>query len=485
MSLLKKGIKDSFVYGIGLVAARLAGFATLPFLVRTFDPSEYAFIALVLSIVPITKTMLALEVCQAKSVFFSDSDNIEDKAKYFSTGLWFSCLVVLVFSLLFLACLKLEWFGLSAEKLGLSLISALIICIALFFDCAFTYCLSILRWTNQTLSYVMISVFTAWATVALIIINVSFFDLGLTGVFIAWSVSWMMAFFLALVRVRAFIRFSFSSNYLGKMLHFSFPLFVNNIPDKVNSLADRYIILFLLNSFSMGLYAATFTFASIAGTVGAVLQTALWPLVYKAAVARKDGDEISKLFMYTLLLMALVLLSLTFVNKPLLTWILSEEYTKHSEVILMAPLLMASALISSLTVFFPGMAVARKNKYVIYVSVIALLTNIVLSILGLYIWGILGVAIGLFVSAVVRLIAYAMFSQKFYKQSFDLAKLLKYCFIFLLLELTAFYVDMYSPSSGWQAISARLAIPFVIFLAIFWLGRSNIGRIRQAVTRFS
>lgn len=470
MSLIKSSIKDSSIYGLCLVLVRLSSLVTLPLLTRVFSPKEYALVGLILMVMPFTRFMIPLEVSQAVTVFIVDAKRPNDKEVYFSTGFWFTFIInLIVLSIGFIICSLLH----IADTYNLSLFAIAFLFFGLFVDSLGYYCMNLIRWEGFKYFYIFNSIVTSWVTVAGLLIALLVFDLGLDGVFYAWTIAWTISFLLSLARVFKYLSLNFSLKYLPEMLTYSFPLFLNNIPATLNQLLDRYIILFILGLTAVGFYSASFTMASLASFVPLVLQLAIWPIVYKCNNEPGAEKRVTDLLRFALLIFMFLTSASFVICKPTLTLFLGPKFLASSDVQLIAPILVANTVIRGATVFFPGMAITRKTKYILISTIFSFVCNLILGVILALLIGLEGVAIALLASTLLKIGIHAWYSQKFFKLVIKKSEIVKYSLIATPVIFMAYIANYLLPALTPEGIIERTVYICIVALLGVHLYLSN------------
>ena len=485
MSIIKKSITDTFVYGIGMILSRFSSLVLLPFLTHKFSPEQYAMIAIVFIIIPFTRFLVPLEISQAVMIFFVDAKTVKERKLVFSTGFWFTCLSVIIFALIGFII------RIYSKDLGLKDISSFsyqvmwVLLTALLFDSLTYFCLNMIRWIGNRKYYNFVYIFISWGNVFFILLFIDLFSMGLKGVFLGWFVSWGLGFSLVFFNIRAHLKLCFSLNYLIKMLKFSFPLLLNNIPSTINKMVDRYLVLFFIGLYTVGLYSAALSSVSVAYLLPFVMQTAIWPLVYKhCSSERKEGakQDIAELFFFGLKALGVFAIIMILVSKLLLTLLLSPQYAHSFQVQASAPIFIVSYLVMAFQNFFPGMAITRKNQYTLICSLSALTSNVIFGVVLIKTIGIIGVALSVLFSNLIQVCLYAAYSQKLYRIPLSLSRVsLRVVFIFILMAC-AFWLNLELHAFTFQSFIIRGGCIIIIGIGLLLYYVDHV-RIKKAFAK--
>lgn len=457
MNLIKRSIKDLSTYGAGLLFNKVFSFLSMILLTHYLSIEEYGLVGIFILINNYTRTMLSLEISQAACVFFTDEKDLDNKRTIFSSGFVFTCYMNLI-GLCLSALLFFIFQTPQTSNTQLSLLTLILLASALFFDSLSYYFMNIIRWLGQSKNYVygaMLSTFTLLSCIALFVI---YLKLALLGVAISFLTSWIVSFLYFLPSIKPYLKLPACKQQIRKMLKFSIPLLLNNIPFYLNAGLDRYLLIAFFGLSFAGIYSAVFSVASIMTLIPLVVQSAIWPLVYKAATNEKGSKEIATLFYLYITVLSTVLVLFSLFSKTLLTTLLDQKYLYSKDIFLILPILSINIVIESITTFFPGMAITKQNGYVVITSIISLFVNLILSLVLIKPYGMLGVSIALLISSIFKIISYAYFSQKLYPINFEASRLVNMLMYFCLTIPIAIYMNLQIPSLGWQALLERFGI---------------------------
>jgi O-antigen/teichoic acid export membrane protein len=160
-------------------------------------------------------------------------------------------------------------------------------------------------------------------------------------------------------------------------------------------------------------YAVAATIVTfIAGLYNAILS----PLVPAAAVlhARSDERGLGKMVVtttrYGMFLLLLTGLPVVFGAVPLLTLWVGPEYARHAR-LLVQTLVIANIVRLSATSYVVAMIGSGEQRRVILTPLLEGVTNLILSVVGGYLWGAFGVALGTLVGAFVGIIGNLVYNM--------------------------------------------------------------------------
>lgn len=461
MDIVKKSLQSLSVYGASKFVVSLLSLASMPFLSRMLSHSQFAFISLVILSRPFFYYISSLDISQATSVFFADTKSDRRKKVIFSTGLIFTFLS----NLTVLIAIFVSWNFVSkyvAAFGGINKNDFILVLVSLLFGCINYFCMMILRWQDRRLLYCIVDLTMATLLLFGLIAGYSIFNDSARVVFISWVISFGTGATISFLSVKNLLTPLFSTNLLKKMLRFSMPLCLNNIPLTLNSAVDRYLVLWVMGVYFSGVYAAAYALVPLGTVLVSLLNTAIWPIVYKAHNDDQGREKVALLYSNALMALAFVSIVGVVLSKPMLNVLLSPSYVSSTSLQESAPILLLATLISALTIFFPGIAIARKNKLSIIATLVSLLTNIFCGLILAKLYGILGVSIACLLASIVQARLYMTFSQRYFKFKY-LPKRPGFVFVcYAVIFSLAYFINLQEGSFTMEGISVRLCFIFLL-----------------------
>jgi O-antigen/teichoic acid export membrane protein len=409
MSLAKNFLKDSLIYTIPGFISRGLGLILLPIYTRILSPTDYGVLELFVVLAAFVGLTVALEVSQAVARFYVDTDVLEEKRAYASTGLWFS-----------MFCYSLFVVGgwIWAEPLSVliteqsSYIDAFRLSIIYtFLKGLFTLVQNQLRWELRSREYAIVSVVM---TVVTAVATIGFgygLRLELEGILIGMIAGVLVGDALALIMLRNTFCLTVRFCKLREMLSFSAPLVLSGIFIFLSTYSDRLMITHLMTLDDVGSYAVGYRIASVAGLLMIGFRGALTPLVIKYHNAPETAAELANIVRYFMAFALVIFLGASFFGREVLWLITTPEYYEAYAVI---PFLVLSTLLAGMYIFAPGIFIAKKTHWIIWINLTAALLNILLNIFLIPLLGIMGAALATFTSNAVAFSSYMTLSQKFY-----------------------------------------------------------------------
>jgi len=416
--MIKKILSDSFLYTLANLLTKGIGFIMIPIYTAHFSTGDYGVIDLLIVTGSILSIIIGLEIHQAVARFFPEADSEQDKKIVVSTALWSITILYFIFfflSLPFMAQISSFAFD-TLEYKDILFVAFL----SFGFNFIYYFFSSQLKWQLKSKQNVIVSFAYSLITAILTYVMLKFFDGGISSVFIAQIVAAMVGIFLS---------YSYSKEYYGLILNvekfkelvkFSTPLIFSTLIVYAMLYVDRVMINSYLSIDDVGLYGIAFRFASVTALLTVGIQTALTPLIYNNYKNSDTPISIAKLFHYFILLGIFFIGFLFLFSKEIILLFANENYIEAHSVI---PWLALSIIFSGVINFAPGIFIAKKTNYILYINIFAFTLNLGVNTILIPNYGILGAAYVTAFSSLVYFLLYYFIGQKYYYIPFIWTKL--------------------------------------------------------------
>tara|TARA_B100000287_G_scaffold228824_1_gene215674 strand:- start:2221 stop:3639 length:1419 start_codon:yes stop_codon:yes gene_type:complete len=302
MSIKSLG-KQSLVYGIGHVLARLITFLLLPLYTNTFNQEEYGAISLAYAFIGFA-LIIYRHGMDTALMKFSVQTAGDERIKYITTiilsqtltGILFTFLIYITRSYTAIWVLgtdRPEWM--------------VFLCVILFLDCMWNLPLLILRSEERAVPFISLSLINVITTMVLNIIFVVYKGQGIEGVFRANIIASGLSFFLSAPIIFNRTNVSlFDKKTLKKIFYFSLPFLPAGIFTMVMELSDRYILEWLIGTAEVGLYSAGKKMGMLGLTVVMAFNMGWTPYFLKRGKEPGSKFEFAKITTYFLGFMSYV-----------------------------------------------------------------------------------------------------------------------------------------------------------------------------------
>ena len=407
--MIKKILSDSFLYTLANLLTKGIGFIMIPIYTEYFSTKDYGVIDLLIVTGSILSIVIGLEIHQAVARFFPEAKSEEEKRVVVSTALWSITILYFIFlflSLPFMSQISLFVFD-TLEHEDILFIAFL----SFGFNFLYYFFSSQLKWQLKSKQNVLVSFVYSLITAVFTYVMLKFFDGGISSVFIAQIVAATVGIFLSYLYSKEYYGIILNIQKLKAFIKFSTPLIFSTLIVYIMLYVDRIIINSYLSIEDVGLYGIAFRFASVTTILTVGIQTALTPLLYNNYKNSDTPIAIAKLFNYFMLFSILFVVFLFIYSKKIVLLFANENYIDAHSVI---PWLAISVIFSGVINFAPGIFVAKRTKYILYINIFTFFLNIILNLLLIKSYKILGAAYSTAISSFIYFLFYYLIGQKYY-----------------------------------------------------------------------
>ena len=390
MSLKLLG-KQSLVYGAGHVAARGVTFLLLPLYTNVFSLEDYGIISLIYTFIGFMSVILHYGLDASLLKHYVPAGR-EDRKTILSNA-YFSFILT---TTLFFIILVVFRNGISEILFGSSLsnITTMVAGI-LFFDVLWSIHVLLLRAEGRPIYFNIISILNVLLTLILNILFVVQLKLGIYGVLLGNLITSGCIFFITLpiILKRSSIK-SLSLKYWKKMMKFGMPFLPAGIFSMILELSDRYILRYLTDIETVGLYNAGYKFGLLILLIVMGFNMAWQPYFLKKEMEeRKYIADVTTLFLAVLgfLWILLLLWSETMVKMKFGDFsFFGEQYWEAASIV---PIIgLAYVFHAGYLIQLPGVYLLEKTGWIPWVRGLGALSNIILNFLFIPEYGITGAA---------------------------------------------------------------------------------------------
>ncbi len=407
--MIKKILSDSFFYTLANLFNKGIGLIMIPIYTTYFSTKEYGVIDLLGVTASILSIIVGLEIHQAVARLFPEAKSEYEKKVIVSTALW--GIIVLYFIFLFIALPFMKEISFFVFDTIIYKDILLIAFISFGINFIYYYFNSQLKWQLKSKESTLVSFVYGVITALLMYVMVSYYKQGISSIYFAQIVAAIFGIFLSYLYSREYYGLIFNIGKFKELIRFSTPLIFSTLIVYAMLYVDRLMINHYLSLEDVGFYGIAFRFASVATLLTVGVQTALTPLIYNHHTKSETPFAIAKLFNYFLLVSFLFILFLFFFSEDIILIFANENYISASSTI---PWLAISIVFSSIINFAPGIFIAKKTNYILYINIFSFMLNIVLNLWFIKSYGFIGAAYSTAISSLVYFLLYYLIGQKYY-----------------------------------------------------------------------
>jgi O-antigen/teichoic acid export membrane protein len=431
--MIRSLLKDSAVYMVPTILSRGAGIFLLPLYTRYLTPADYGVVDMVNIFGGIAWVIVTLEVNQGFARFYTDSKSVEEKNIMATTVLVYTILSYFAFYLIMEISLSSMTSLLFGEDnysgvFRLGIVYVTIYGINVYLNVKLRYDLkSMLFAINNTINFV-VSALTS-------IYFIAYLEYGVDGVLFGLISGNIISLMLHFYFVKTSITRTIDLGKLKNMLVFSAPLIVSSLTVILAGYVDRMMVNHYLSLSSVGLYGMAFRLSSIVLIILHGINGALMPLVYTHYKSESTPKNLAQIFKYFLVSAMFVYLIVAIFSKEIFQILTTPAFYPSSEIVIF---LFPAILMSKMHMFFPGVAIAKRTKITMGISILKLSIGVIMNTLLIPVIGVVGAAIATLITFTIGFVVNYYFSEKYYSipvEWLSVGKLLLILFILMLISL--------------------------------------------------
>jgi len=398
LTAIKQFGKESLVYGIGYVSIRAVSFLLLPLFTNILTKQEFGVYALIFTFIAFSQVFYSYGLDSALMKYYVKST--EDKQTICTTIFASIATTAILFSALFwVFASPISEILLKESQPIFFRIAALI----LFFDTFSFRSIIIIRSNNQPFRYLFITMTNVILTFCINFILVAKYKMGVTGALYGTLSASIVTFLLVIPTLYQNINFSkFSVDKLKVLLRFGLPIFPAIIFQIMMDMSDRYILLWMTNVETVGVYSAGYKIGSLMLFLVTGFQLGWDPFFLKNEHNKDAPKMFARIALYfSVFLMTVWIFSVLFIDKLIQIRIfgfnlIGEEFWESSQII---PIVMLGYIfLGFYHLLMPGIFYSNKTKLLPVFRGLGAVSNVILNILLIPKFGAMGAAIATAVS---------------------------------------------------------------------------------------
>ena len=415
--------KESLIYGVGHVAARGVTFLLLPIYTNLFSLSDYGIISLVYTFLGFMNVILHYGLDASLLKHYVPAD-IEER-KSILTNAYASFLLTTIIFFLLLVFFRSDVSGL---LFGNSLPSiTLMVAGILFFDVLWSMHVLLLRAEGKPVFYTVVSFINVLLTLGLNILFVIYLKLGISGVLISNLITSGCIFFITLpIIIKRISITTLSVNQWKRMMKFGFPFLPAGIFSMILELSDRYILLYLTNIETVGLYSAGYKLGMLMMLVVMGFNMAWQPYFLKKE--KNEREYVANVTTYVLSVLVFLWILILIWTDALVKLQFGEftffggQYWASTQIVSMIAL--AYIFHALFLLQLPGVYLLERSGLIAWIRGLGAVSNIILNLLFIPEYGIVGAACATCISFILMAVFIFMVNRKLFAIKYEWGKIL-------------------------------------------------------------
>ena len=472
--------KESLIYGLSTVAARLLNFLLLPFYTHYLTPADYGVSAALFSYIAFFNILFQHGMDQAYMRYYGEREKSLPAAFYGVAAVSLLLAAGLCAAPSALAGIS----GIGAENGRLISYSALI----LLFDALSTPLFADLRMSHKAFHYAMLRVITVVVNVGLNLFLIMRLGRGVHGIFEANIGSSALALGLVMLPVLRALKPRFSRELYDRMLSFALPLVPAGLGSMAVQVIDRPILLHLTDQTTVGIYQANYRLGIFMMLIVSMFDQA-WRPFFIVRSGRPDAPQLFArvLTLFTIgaswLTLALSLFIADAVKFPIFGKpIIHPAYWGGLGLV---PVVLWAYVFNGLYInFLAPVIIARRTSYIMGATLLGAVFNVVANFMLIPHYGMLGAAWATFGAYACMAFFMHLSGRGFYAVPYEWGRVLSAIGVGALLTCGVMFKADFG-TGAWLAV--RLLAVFAVFPAFSWslLTAGEKNGILSLVPRFT
>lgn len=428
--------KDFFIYGIGVVLSKLIQILILPLVTGVFTVAEVGLIELANSLSGVILLVVLLNIDTAVTFYYWDAKGDEDlRKKYVGSALTYILLSALLngFALILLRpVFERIYFKTSVDGFYLYLVIASIL------QAVHAYLLKLQRiqknallYNVNNILYIVLFYFSLYVFIKL--------PGGVARYFEAKYIALIFSLFLLVYSSRKLLRISFSPILFRRLSVYALPLIPFSLSNTMMDMADRFFLNKHYGTIEVGVYSIALKLAGIISLFVSAFIMAYGPFSMSIKDKPKAKNVYSTIFQIYVYISLVLILVIQFLSGFILRIFISNPADYINAVplfVVMATSYFIHSLYSQLSI---GLSILKKNKYISYASIFALIINILLNAVLVKRYGMMGAAFSTLASYLIVSIGVYYVNRCFYKIHYNYRFLIA-LLVFFLISITTYQI---------------------------------------------
>lgn len=371
------------VYGIGVFLKKALGFFLIPLYTHYFTHTQYGKLAMIYLFCGALTTFFNLGLNEAFLKQFTDEkkDRSEVFSRFFLFRIGYASLFLFV---VFILSREFSNLLLTSGDINLIQLAA----ITIWIECLSNPGLLILRITNRSRKYVFINTLRFVINIALNILFVLYYKMGIAGVLLGNLGSSFLLFALLYPEMRKFLTVKIDWKPIKKLLAYGLPILPLSIIVWLGlDLIDRWLIKWILGLDKTGIYTLGYQFGTAMGVLVYGFCGAWTAFFYNNPENKKAFANASVIFVRASLILWGIL---SFFTPEIFRVMVAEKYWIAQSIV---PIIALSYIFFGLEeIFAAGFYIKSRTGLLVPIGLTPLLINISLNIYLIPRYGIMGAA---------------------------------------------------------------------------------------------
>lgn len=458
---MKKLIKHSSIYGLGMIFSKMVGFLMIPFYTHFLTPQDYGVLELLDLAVSLIGMFVGMGIGAAIFRYYYAYEGSE-REEVFSTALLFVFFVsIIVFAIVLLSTRELSELIFDSREYGKYIFWMMI---SAFFSILSSVPEAYVQARQSSVLFTTVNLITLLVNLTLNIWVVAFLKMGVMGlVYVSAlmrclnTVSWLL-----ITVPRAGLRFS--KKKLKEMLEYGLPLLPANLGLFAIGFADRFFLSHLGTLQAVGLYSLGYKFGYLINLLLIQPVNRIWQAqVFEIAKGEDASVVIGKMFTYFSVVVMFAVLGLSILIKEVISLVADPSYLSAY---LVVPFIALAGYFRGAYFFFQsGLLIKKKTKYVSYAVLGGVIVNLTTNFFLVTRFSFQGAAWACLLSNGVMAALVYLFSKRILYIHFEWFRLLHVFSLAVLLFLLSCFI---STDRLWMLLALKVGV-ILSYPGLLWV----------------
>lgn len=454
--------KESLIYGLSTVAARLLNFLLLPFYTHYLAPADYGVAAALFSYIAFFNILFQHGMDQAFMRYYSERDSgVMPAAFYGVAGVSALLAVLIAYASGPLAAAG----GIGAGNGKLVLYSAVIMLL----DASSAPLFTDLRMAHRSVRYALLRVLTVVANITLNVIFIVKMGRGVSGIFEANIGSSALAALLVLLPALPRLKPCFSLALYRRMLAFALPLVPAGLGSMAVQVIDRPILLHLTDDATVGIYQANYRLGIFMMLIVSMFDQAWRPFFIERSARPDSPGLFARVLTFFAIGTSWITLGISYFIVDLVKFPVFGKPLIHPAYwggLGLVPVVLWAYVLNGLYInFLAPVIIAKRTNYIMGATLTGAAVNVAANFLLIPHYGMLGAAWATFAAYFCMASFMHLAGRGFYSVPYEWGRVLTALGAGMLLTCLVMISGRLSPHA-WLAV--RLIVVLAVFPALAW-----------------
>jgi O-antigen/teichoic acid export membrane protein len=471
--LLKRLFKETVIYGLSTYIQKFIGVFLLPLYTALLTPNDYGILDLLGTVAIISIYLVVSGTDSSLGYHYYRKEYVNERPIMISSTLWiritFAAAAFIIVSILS-HDLSLLIFGKDYT------LFFLLTGISLATQSIYSFFTDLIRFEKRPWTYTLVSVINLLLNISLSIYFILILRKGVYGAIMATVISYGLMALITITYVFKRYTFKFSFVWAKKILVYGSPLIGTALAVWVLTTTDRYFLVHFRSVSDIGIYAVGFKVASFLGLVSGALQMAWAPYAMDIQYEPNAKKIYAKVFFIYFVLNIIAVFMISMFSIDILKVFTQPAYYSAKAVV---PFLcMSVVFFSGYFIVAIGIAITKKARHTIWITVTAAIVNILMNILLTPKIGAVGAALSIMTANFLIFGLTLTVSQKLYHINYGYIRIVLLMLPAAVIVAVTYYYDLM------LKVRIILAVIYLVFACILlYFNLRNSEEIKRLIER--